>query len=366
MHDQGSNLLDGDPMDQSSDRSTASGAAGHGPGPAAMVLDSAGVYEPGGGKKLLACVREAIRARHYSLRTEEAYCQWIRRYILFQQKRHPLEMGEGEINTFLSHLATKGRVAASTQNQALAALLFLYRDVLGREIGQLEGVVRAKRSVRLPVVLSHTEVRAVLDRMDGTPKLMASLLYGAGLRLMECMRLRVKDLDFGRGEITVRGGKGDKDRATVLPSSLVAQLKDHLTRVKALRERDLAAGYGEVVFPGALARKYPGAPKEWGWQWVFPSSTRSRDPRTGKVGRHHANERALQRAVRQAARGAGITKPVGPHTFRHCFATHLLESGQDIRTVQELLGHSDLSTTMIYTHALNRGARGVLSPIDRG
>ena len=346
-------------------RGYPSGPAAHGPGPAAKVVDPAGVYEAGGGKKLLACVREAIRARHYSYRTEQMYCQWIRRYILFFNKRHPLEMGEGEINTFLSHLATDDKVAASTQNQALAALLFLYREVLGREIGQLEGVVRAKRPQRLPVVLSQPEVRAVLDRMEGTPKLMVSLLYGAGLRLMECMRLRVKDLDFGRGEITVRQGKGNKDRGTVLPSSLVPQLKDHLTRVKALHERDLAAGCGEVVLPGALARKYPGAPKEWGWQWVFPSSTRSRDPLTGKVGRHHANERALQRAVRTAARGAGITKPVGPHTFRHCFATHLLERGQDIRTVQELLGHSDLSTTMIYTHVLNKGWKGVKSPLDR-
>ncbi|MGC8724420.1 MAG: integron integrase [Acidobacteriota bacterium] len=329
-----------------------------------MVLDPAGAYEAGGGKKLMECVREAIRARHYSYRTEQTYCQWIRRYILFFGKRHPLDMGEGEINTFLSHLATKGRVAASTQNQALSALLFLYREVLGREAGQLEGVVRAKRPQHLPIVLSRNEVQLVLSAMEGVHKLMAALLYGSGLRLLEGLGLRVKDLDFDRGELTVRGGKGNKDRVTVLPAALRGELQAHLQRVREVYERDLASNSSGVPLPGGLARKYPNAPSEWGWYWVFPSSTLCKDPRTGFLVRYHAHESGLQKAVGRAARKAKIAKHVTPHIFRHCFATHLLERGQDIRTVQELLGHSDVKTTMIYTHALNRGGRGVLSPAD--
>jgi integron integrase len=329
-----------------------------------MVLDPAATYAPGGGKKLMECVREAIRARHYSYRTEETYCGWIRRFILFFDKRHPLDMGEGEINTFLSHLATKGQVAASTQNQALAALLFLYREVLGREVGQLEGVVRAKRPRRLPVVLTRDETKRLLAKMQGTPLLMAGLLYGAGLRLEECLSLRVKDLDFGRGEITVRHGKGGKDRVTVFPATLKSPLRTHLEKVKALHEHDLANGRGEAPLPDALARKYPNAGREWAWQFVFPSSTISRHPRTGKPVRYHQHESVLQKALKEASRAAGLTKVVHSHALRHSFATHLLERGYDIRTVQELLGHSDVSTTMIYTHVLNRGGRGVVSPAD--
>lgn len=328
------------------------------------LLEPPGTYSPNGGKKLLDCVREAIRARHYSYRTEETYCQWIRRYILFFGKRHPLEMGEGEINTFLSHLATKGKVAASTQNQALSALLFLYREVLGRELGQLEGVVRAKRPQRLPVVLTRQEVKQVLANMDGVPRLMAGLMYGAGLRLAECLSLRVKDLDFGRGEITVRQGKGGKDRVTVFPATLKSPLRTHLEKVKALHEHDLANGYGVAPLPDALARKYPNAGREWAWQFVFPSSTICRHPRTGKPVRYHLHESVLQKALKHAARAADIPKNVHSHSLRHSFATHLLERGQDIRTVQELLGHSDVSTTMIYTHVLNRGGLGVVSPAD--
>jgi len=330
------------------------------------VLEPPGTYSPNGGKKLLDCVREAIRARHYSYRTEETYCQWIRRFILFFNKRHPLEMGAAEINTFLSYLATSRDVAASTQNQALSALLFLYKNVLGRDLPYMEGLVRAKRPKRLPVVLTPGEVRAILDRMEGTTKLMASLLYGSGLRLMECVTLRIKDIDFTRGEITVRAGKGNKDRVTMLPGSLRTSLESHMARVRELHKRDLAQGYGQAPLPGALARKYPNAPTDFAWQFVFPSSVRSKDRITGKIHRFHASERALQRDMRAASRAAGITKAVGPHTLRHSFATHLLESGSDIRTVQELLGHADVSTTMLYTHVLNRGARGVQSPLDGG
>ncbi|MEW5764083.1 MAG: integron integrase [Acidobacteriota bacterium] len=328
------------------------------------VLEPPGTYSPNGGKKLLDCVREAIRSRHYSYRTEETYCQWIRRFILFFNKRHPLEMGEGEINTFLSYLAGKRNVSASTQNQALAALLFLYREVLGREVGQLEGVVRAKRPARIPVVLSRREVQQVLAQMEGVPRLMAALLYGSGLRLTEGLSLRVKDLDFDRGEITVRAGKGNKDRITVFPAAIRGELKEHLERVRAVYERDLASASTGVAMPEALGRKYPSAAREWGWYWVFPASALTRHPRSGRLVRYHAHESVLQKAVGRAARRAKIAKHVTPHIFRHCFATHLLERGQDIRTVQELLGHSDVSTTMIYTHVLNRGGLGVVSPAD--
>jgi integron integrase len=315
--------------------------------------------------RLLDQLHKAIRVRHLSPRTEEAYRHWIKRYIVFHGKRHPLEMGEGEINAFLSHLAVRERVSASTQNQALAALLFLYRHVLLREIGNLGQVIRARRPRRLPVVLTPDEVQAILANLSGDKHLMVALMYGAGLRQMECLRLRVQDLDFARHEITVRDGKGAKDRVTMLPESLTSPLQDHLTSVRTLHERDLAAGWGRVPLPTALDRKYPNAPAEWRWQWVFPQETRWKNPETGEQGRHHVHETLLQRAVKEAVRKAGIVKRVGCHAFRHSFATHLLESGYDIRTIQELLGHKNVSTTMIYTHVLNKGGHGVRSPIDR-
>ena len=314
--------------------------------------------------RLLDQVREAIRARHYSYRTEQTYVGWIKRYIIFHGKRHPGEMGKGEINTYLSYLALDRKVAAATQNQALAALLFLYKDVLGKDVGYLQGIVRAKKPQRLPVVLSRDEVKAILGHLEGTAALMAGLLYGAGLRLNECLGLRVKDLDFQRGEITVRDGKGAKDRITMFPPPLKLPLQEHLKKVKVVHEHDLANGRGRVAMPFALARKYPDSPLLWGWQWVFPSSRFSKDPRTGAWLRHHAHESNIQKALKQAVRKAGVAKHVSCHTFRHSFATHLLEDGYDIRTVQELLGHADVSTTMIYTHVLNRGGRGVKSPLE--
>jgi len=314
--------------------------------------------------KLLDQVRRAITARHYSYRTEKSYIGWIKRFIIFHGKRHPVQMGEAEITAFLSALATQRRVSASTQSQALSALIFLYRAVLGREIDWIHGVVKAKRPVRLPVVLTRGEVRAVLNEMHGTPLLMASLMYGAGLRLLECARLRVKDVDFEMGEITVRDGKGGKDRVTMLPFTLKAELAAHVGRVKRLHDRDLRRGHGSVALPGAVARKYPRAEWEWGWQWVFPATRYYRDERTGHWRRHHLHESVVQRAVKEAVRASRIAKPASCHTFRHSFATHLLETGYDIRTIQELLGHSDVSTTMIYTHVLNRGGHGVKSPLD--
>lgn len=314
---------------------------------------------------LLDRVRLAVRTRHYSVRTEEAYVAWIRRFIVFHGKRHPMEMGEAEIGQFLSALAREGKVSASTQNQALSALLFLYREVLQRDVAWIEGVVRARAPKRLPVVLTREEVRAVLQQMRGTPKLMALLLYGAGLRLLECCRLRVKDVDFASNQILVRGGKGDKDRVTVLPSSTKADLARHLELVRNQHQEDLRRGAGWVELPGALARKYPTAGREWGWQWIFPATRIYTDPLTGQRRRHHLHETVVQRAVKEAVRRAGITKPASCHTFRHSFATHLLEDGYDIRTVQELLGHRDLSTTMIYTHVLNRGPGAIRSPADR-
>ncbi len=321
----------------------------------------------GGGErppKLLEQLRASLRARHYSPRTEETYCQWVRRYILFHGKRHPKEMGEEEINAFLTHLAVKEKVSASTQNQALSALLYLYRHVLGREIGDLGEVIRAKKPKRLPVVMTRDEVKAVLGQLSGDKWLMASLLYGAGLRLMECLRLRVQEIDFAKGEITVREGKGDKDRRSTLPQSLVVPLQEHLRKVKTLHEQDIAAGWGRVQLPAALERKYPNAPIEWRWQWVFPQETRWKNYQTGEEGRHHIDESILQRAFKEAVMKAGLVKRASCHTLRHSFATHLLESGYDIRTVQELLGHTDVRTTMIYTHVLNRGGMGVRSPMD--
>ena len=296
---------------------------------------------------------------------EEAYVGWVRRFVLFHPKRHPDQMGEVEITAFLSHLATEGHVAASTQNQALAALLFLYQQVLGRQVEWLAGVVHAKRPERLPLVLSREEVVAVLARMQGVPALMASLLYGAGLRVLECAELRVKDLDFDRHELTVHDGKGRKDRVTMLPARAESGLRAHLAGVQALHVKDLAAGFGSVALPDALDRKYPAAHREWPWQWAFPASRRYVDRVSRDKRRHHVHETVLQRAIKSALRAAGITKHATAHTLRHSFATHLLEDGYDIRTIQELMGHQDVKTTMIYTHVLNRGPRGVRSPLDR-
>ncbi len=309
-------------------------------------------------------MRETLRSRHYSRRTEQAYCLWVKRFIRFHGMQHPGEMAEPEINAFLTHLAVRGKVSASTQTQALCAILFLYRRVLGLDIGELGELVRARKPQRLPVVLTREEVRAVLGEMRGQTWLMASLLYGSGLRLSECLRLRVQDLDLSRCEVAVRNGKGAKDRVTVLPESLRVPLRQQLGSAKHVHERDLADGWGRVQLPDALDRKYPGAPTEWRWQWVFPQQTRWSDPRTGEEGRHHVHETILQRAVKDAVGRAGVVKRAGCHTLRHSFATHLLESGYDIRTIQELLGHKDVSTTMIYTHVLNKGGRGVRSPMD--
>ena len=315
--------------------------------------------------RLLDLVRDRIRVKHYSLRTEQAYIQWIKRFILFHGKRHPKAMAAPEVEAFLSHLATEKNVSASTQSQALSALLFLYREVLGIELPWLENLTRAKKPQRLPVVLTVAEVKAVLVRLDGRNALMANLLYGAGLRLMEVLRLRVKDLDFEMRQITVRDGKGFKDRVTRLPESLIEPLQRYLQKVKDIHQADLRAGFGAVSLPYALERKYPNVGWEWGWQYVFPASQRSIDPYSGKERRHHLDEKVLQRASKRAVRDAGITKPASCHSLRHSFATHLLQSGYDIRTVQELLGHKDVSTTMIYTHVLNKGGRGVTSPLDR-
>jgi len=315
--------------------------------------------------RLLDQVRGKIRLKHYSLRTEQAYVDWIKRFIRHFGKRHPRDLGAADVEAFLTHLAVVGRVAASTQNQAKSALLFLYREVLGAELPWLDNVQQAKAPRRLPVVLTRDEIHAVLSRLSGTHWLVASLLYGTGMRLMECLRLRVKDIDFSRSEILVRDGKGFKDRVTMLPATVARPLQEQLCGVRALHERDLADGGGEVFLPYALARKYPRAGREWGWQYVFPSGQVSTDPRDGCIRRHHLQDQAVQRALKEAVYGAGVVKPATPHTLRHSFATHLLEGGYDIRTVQELLGHSDVKTTMIYTHVLNRGGRGVVSPIDR-
>jgi len=314
--------------------------------------------------KLLDQVRQKIRFKHYSIRTEQAYVDWIRRYILYYNKRHPQNMGKQEVEQFLNHLAVERQVAASTQNQALSAILFLYKEILEKDLGWLDDLEHAKRPARLPVVLTASEVRTVLAHLQGRHRLMANLLYGAGLRLMECVRLRVKDLDFEYRQLTVRDGKGQNDRLTMLPVSVIESLKTHLADVKIVHDQDLREGFGDVYLPFALARKYPNAGREWGWQYVFPASKRSIDPRSDVERRHHLDEQTLQRAVKEAVRRANIAKPASCHTFRHSFATHLLMAGHDIRTVQELLGHKDVSTTMIYTHVLNRGGRGVLSPLD--
>jgi integron integrase len=320
---------------------------------------------PSGSPKLVVQLRRAIRLRHYSRRTEQAYVYWARRFVRFHGTRHPAEMGEPEISAFLTDLAVRGNVSASTQNQALGALLFLYREVMGRKVGWLNQLVRAKASRRLPVVLTASEVWAVLDRLGGERWLVAMLLYGSGLRLLEALQMRVKDLDFGRGEVRVRGGKGNRDRVTVLPEDVREPLRRHLEGVRKLHQSDLAAGGGSVVLPGALDRKLPGASREWAWQWVFPAHRRYVDGVTGEVRRHHLHPTLIQRAFHDALLASGVPKRAGVHALRHSFATYLLENGADIRTVQELLGHRDVRTTMIYTHVLNRGGLGVRSPADR-
>jgi len=315
-------------------------------------------------KRLLDQVRDAIRLKHYAYRTEQTYVQWIRRYILFHNKRHPNQMGVPEIEAFLTHLAVQEHVAASTQNQALSALLFLYREVLLLPLDARIDAVRAKPSRKLPTVLTKDEVRSVIVHMTGVHRLIVQTLYGSGLRLLEAMQLRVKDLDFPQYQIVVRDAKGYDSRVTMLPVSLVEPLQEHLQGVQRLHHQDLEQGYGATVLPFALARKYPNANRQWHWQFVFPASTRCQDPRSGAVVRYHLHESGLQKAVKQAVRGAGIQKRVGCHTFRHSFATHLLQNGYDIRTVQELLGHKDVKTTTIYTHVLNRGGQGVRSSLD--
>jgi integron integrase len=315
-------------------------------------------------RKLLDQVRDRIRFKHYSLRTEEAYLHWVKRFVLFHHKRHPRDMGAAEIEAFLTHLAVVGKVSASTQNQAKSAILFLYKEVLEINLPWLDNIESAKRPQRLPVVLTRTEVTAMLNYTQGTCGLILRLVYGTGMRIMECLRLRVKDVDFERNEILIREGKGFKDRITMLPASLNGPLQKHLQRVRWLHEADLRGGHGEVFMPDALARKYPAAGKSWSWQYVFPSARISKDPRSTRISRHHADEKAIQRSMRSALHKAGIHKTATPHTLRHSFATHLLQSGYDIRTVQELLGHKDVSTTMIYTHVLNKGGRGVVSPLD--
>lgn len=315
--------------------------------------------------KLLDQVRDVIRLKHYSIRTEQAYIGWIRRFILFHGKRHPKDMGAEEVTRYLTHLAVQDKVAASTQNQALNALLFLYREVLKVDLPWLDGLQRAKKPARLPVVLTRDEVRRLLAQLDGTTWLIVALIYGAGLRVMEALRLRVKDIDFQYRQLIIRDAKGQKDRVTTLPESLIDPLRRQLDRVKHLHQRDLREGFGKVYLPFALDRKYPSADREWGWQYAFPSAHRSIDPRSRTERRHHVTDSAIQKAVRAAVRGAEIVKPASVHTLRHSFATHLLEDGYDIRTVQELLGHQDLNTTMIYTHVLQKGGRAARSPLDR-
>lgn len=315
-------------------------------------------------RKLLDQVSDTLRVKHYSLRTEKTYIDWIRRYILFHGKRHPKDMGIAEIQVFLAHLATERNLAASTQNQALSAILFLYRYVLQKEIEIPSDLIHAEKSKTLPVVLAHQEAISVIAAMTGHTQLMAKILYGSGLRLMECLRLRVKDLDFSNHQIIVRDGKGEDDRATILPDSLIPILQAHLKKVKLIHQKDLHDGFGETYLPYALNKKYPNAAKEWMWQYIFPSSALALDPISKKIRRHHIDPSVLQKAVRQSARILEITKPVSPHTFRHSFATHLLQNGYDIRTIQELLGHKDVKTTMIYTHVLQRGGMAVKSPLD--
>ena len=316
-------------------------------------------------KKLLDQVSEALRTKHYAYRTEKTYIDWIKRYIIFHKKRHPQEMGVNEIQEFIGHLATERKVATSTQNQALSAILFLYRVVLQIEIVVPPELVNPSRPKRLPTVLTHTQAMSVIHSMRGTPRLMAKILYGSGLRLMECMRLRVKDIDFENHQIIVRGGKGDDDRFTILPDSIASEIKYIIQDVKILHDRDLLEGYGETHLPNALGTKYINAGKEWKWQYIFPASQRSIDPLSGVIRRHHLDESVLQKAIHTAAQLAKVKKMVSAHTFRHSFATQLLHAGYDIRTIQELLGHKDVKTTMIYTHVLQRGGLAVKSPVDR-
>jgi integron integrase len=333
------------------------------------------VIEPRGGPtppaaekkapKLLERLRHRLRTKHYSPRTERAYCQWVRRYVLYHERRHPATMGDAEIAAFLSHLATDRNVSASTQNQALQAILFLYRHVLNQPVGLLENIDRGKKARRLPVVLSVGEVRLVLEQMRGAQRLCAALMYGSGLRLLECMTLRIKDIDFDRREITVRSGKGGKDRRVPLPETVIPALQRQIELVRRQFEIDLKRGWTGAALPDALASKFPGAERDWRWQWIFPASRPYRDPGSGKLRRHHLHESGIQRALAAAVRIAGIPKRATCHSLRHSFATHLLETGSDVRTIQELLGHTDLRTTMIYTHVLNRGGMGVRSPMDR-
>ena len=324
------------------------------------ISEPDGVHKP----KFIEEVRRALRLRHYSIRTERTYVDWIRQFILFHGKRHPKDLGEAEVSAFLTHLAADRQVAASTQNQALSALLFLYQQFLQRKLGFLDNVERAKRPAKLPVVLTKAEAQGVIGQLAGSYRLMANLLYGSGLRLMECVRLRVKDVDFSYSQITVREGKGGKDRVTMLPQSLHEPLQRHLRKVRVLHEEDLAEGFGTVHLPHALERKFPHAHREWVWQYLFPAARRSLDPHALREQRHHLHEKSLQVAVQKAVRLAGIAKAASCHSFRHSFATHLLEAGYDIRTVQELLGHKDVSTTMIYTHVLNKPGLAVRSPLD--
>jgi integron integrase len=314
---------------------------------------------------ILERLRERIRYRHYSLRTERSYQEWVRRYIRFHGRRHPRELGAEHVTAFLSNLAINRNVAPSTQNQALAALLFLYREVLGLDLPWMQGIARAKKARRLPVVLTRLEAHSLLARMEGTHALMARLMYGTGLRLMECLRLRVKDIELSNHQLIVRQGKGGKDRITMFPVSLVEGMSKHLREVRRTYEGDRAAGIAGVELPDAYAVKNPGAATSWGWHWVFPQDHISVDPRTHAHRRHHLFDQTFSRALKRAAFDSGIVKPISSHTLRHSFATHLMEAGYDIRTVQELLGHRDVSTTMIYTHVLNRGGRGVISPLDR-
>ncbi len=314
--------------------------------------------------KLLDQVRITLRTNHYSLKTEESYIAWIKKFILFNDKRHPNELGEGEIKKYLGHLAVKLHVSSSTQNQALCAIVFLYKKVLNKKLGDFGELIWAKKSKRLPVILAPEEIKKLLAQLSGTYWIMANLLYGSGLRLNECLQLRVKDIDFIYNQVTVRDSKGDKDRVTMLPEKIIDPLKKHLEKVRRLHERDIQKGYGRVHLPNALVRKYPNADKEWGWQYIFPSEHLAIDPEDGELRRHHIYETVLQKAVKEAVRKAGIVKPASCHTLRHSFATQLLQSGYDIRTVQELLGHRDVKTTMIYTHVLKKGGLGVRSPAD--
>ena len=316
--------------------------------------------------RLLDQVRNKIRLKHYSIRTEQAYVRWIKRFILFHNEKHPSNMGKPEIEAFLSYLAVKRRVSSSTQNQAFNAILFLYRDVLTRNLDDSINAIRAKKPKRLPTVMTKDEAVSVISALSGVYQIMAKLLYGSGLRLMECVRLRVKDIDFQRNQVLVRDGKGMRDRATMLPKSVEFALREHLERVRKIYEEEIRNGGGRVYLPQALERKYPNAAREWIWQYVFPAKSLSKDPRSGETRRHHIHENALQKAVKRAVRLAGIPKQVSCHTFRHSFATHLLENGYDIRTVQELLGHKDVNTTMVYIHVLNKGAKAVRSPLDSG